>query len=75
MLSRLAVDGAAIGAGLDWKLLQEQERALVALLGDDEDNVLWGLVHMIGDIQDAGIASGLPEGVVYPLDPPYVEPE
>lgn len=38
---------------IDVALLKEQKNALVDLIWDDEDNILWGIVNMLNDIHDA----------------------
>ena len=37
---------------IDWELLRIQKLKLLELISDDPDSVLWGLVHLLDDIQD-----------------------
>lgn len=38
---------------IDLPMLKEQKMALLELIWDDEENILWGIVNMLDDIQDA----------------------
>ena len=37
---------------IDWVLLKKQKQELVEMIWDEQDSILWGIVHLIDDIQD-----------------------
>lgn len=45
---------------IDWLDLAKQKQALLRVIWNDENHVLWGLVNMIDAIQDAADAQGFP---------------
>jgi hypothetical protein len=40
---------------VDMKLLHKQKKELVKLIWNDQNTNLWGLVHLIDDIEDRNI--------------------
>ena len=37
---------------IDWVLLKKQKQELVEMIWDEQESILWGIVHLIDDIQD-----------------------
>ena len=37
---------------IDWVLLKKQKQELVEMIWDEQDSILWGIVHLIDEIQD-----------------------
>lgn len=45
---------------IDWLLLAQQKHRLLHLIWEDDDDILWGLIHLIDAIQDRAEEDGLP---------------
>lgn len=43
---------------MNYQLLKEQRDALLQLLWDDEENILWGIVYMLDDMLDRQYEAG-----------------
>jgi hypothetical protein len=53
MVTARGTAGVSVEIGpIDIDMLNKQYNELINLMWDDADNILWGLVHMIGDILD-----------------------
>lgn len=51
----------AIPAGMiNWELLAKQKAALVNMLKDRDDHILWGIIELLDDIQDRSSEDGHP---------------
>jgi hypothetical protein len=51
MVTARGTAGVSVEIGpIDIDMLNKQYNELIKLVWDDEDNVLWGLVHMVNDI-------------------------
>ena len=37
---------------VDWGLLKKQKQELLKLIWDEPEHIVWGIVHLIDDIQD-----------------------
>lgn len=44
---------------MDYSLLMEQRNALLELLWDDEENILWGIVYLLDDLLDKQWEAGI----------------
>ena len=53
MVTGMGTAGVSVEIGpIDLDMLNDQYNELINLIWEDTDNILWGLVHMIGDILD-----------------------
>jgi hypothetical protein len=43
---------------LDWTHLREQKNALLEMIWNDSDSILWGIIHIIDKIQDEAVDNG-----------------
>jgi hypothetical protein len=43
---------------IDWLALSRQKRALLDLIENDPDNVLWGVIHLLDEVQDQAEEAG-----------------
>jgi len=51
MVTARGTAGVSVEIGpIDIDMLNKQHIELIKLIADDEDHVLWGLVHMVNDI-------------------------
>jgi len=51
MVTARGTAGVSVEIGpIDVDILNDQYTALVDLIADDQKNILWGVVYMIGDI-------------------------
>jgi len=51
MVTARGTAGVSVEIGpIDIDMLNKQNIELIKLIADDEDNILWGLVHMVNDI-------------------------
>ena len=51
MVTARGTAGVSVEIGpIDIDMLNKQYKELIKLVWDDEDNILWGLVHMVNDI-------------------------
>jgi len=51
MVTARGTAGVSVEIGpIDIDMLNKQHIELIKLIADDEDNILWGLVHMVNDI-------------------------
>jgi uncharacterized spore protein YtfJ len=51
MVTARGTAGVSVEIGpIDIDMLNKQYNELINLMWDDTENILWGLVHMIGDI-------------------------
>ncbi len=37
---------------IDWKLLKEQKEELLKMIWDDKDSKVWGIIHLLDELQD-----------------------
>ncbi len=44
---------------MNYQLLKEQRDALLKLLWDDEENILWGVVYLLDDLLDKQWEAGI----------------
>ena len=59
-----------IDGHIDWQQLRDQKFRLIHFIhtfGDDNEDSLWGIIHLLDAIQDAAFASGVVE--VFGSDP------
>ena len=37
---------------IDWELLKEQKEELLKMIWDDKDSKVWGIIHLLDELQD-----------------------